>query len=1019
VAVTARFLADFTSFNAAVSKAEVKLVEFTSGASRVEKALSRMTDSFSGRKILQEATLAAKAVESIGGAAKLTEAEQKRLNATVTEALAKYKALGLEAPKSIKDLEEATRGANTQTEGLGARITGLTAAAAAAALAFREVTRIAIDWVTASNAQEDATVRLNTALRAQGTFTPQLSAQYAALATEFEKTTVFADELVMEMQALLVQIGGVMPENMKAALTATTDLAAGLRIDLSSATMLVAKALEGNSGALKRYGIEVDEVAFKTKGAEAVFDAIAEKMGGQASAQAASFSGQMARIGNVIDNVKETLGGFIANVLKPMIDKFMQLPEPVRNGAVALGLLGAAATALAVAVTGMAAAVSLALPLLGMSPAVAGAGALTGLAAAATAAKVALATFAWPVALTAAGAVGVWEVGKAFKNLWATIRDGGSLWEFFTAKDDDNFIRRWAGLSKSVQEATEQMGFIGPRLNEAQAAAVPFTAQLAALKAEVNGLSKATKDEIVAGKALGISIEDLAKKFGLQEGVIKLVTEKTEKATKADTAAAKAKKELAEWTRNLGDKLGVFNTIQSDTNELFQESVPQVLAYAAAMQEATERVTFIQGEIRQLNGMQVGPLFQEPIEELGEYFEKIDKAGERMRQFADGIKGHLKDIQRSVADNLALMLTGQQSFKDAMLGIWGGIKQGVTRILSDILNEFLGSFLKGMLGGLKSAAGEMGKALGGMLSGLFGGGAQGEGGGIAGIGGQAGGAAAGGQFGGQQIPSIDLLKIGVDLAKAGIKKLGDKLQGGEEGMLVNPARDTYFQQFKAEFGGNEFEGLAKAFADAGVAGDVAERHIAMLYGADTMQEFNAAVATIDKKLADSKKKQESGFEDTTKAAEAMVARIADGFDKLIAKLDEFFARISGVGLAVQTVADSVALLPLAATAAPTLEAPAVDMADLEQFSQGSGGIRNFGRGTLAMLHGREEVRTEAQARADAGGVTITGGINITVTGAGKNAAQIARELGPEIMKQIGRFNVGGSRRQLQVIAGTA
>jgi hypothetical protein len=238
VAVTARFLADFTSFNAAVSKAEVKLVEFTSGASRVEKALSRMTDSFSGRKILQEATLAAKAVESIGGAAKLTEAEQKRLNATVTEALAKYKALGLEAPKSIKDLEEATRGANTQTEGLGARITGLTAAAAAAALAFREVTRIAIDWVTASNAQEDATVRLNTALRAQGTFTPQLSAQYAALATEFEKTTVFADELVMEMQALLVQIGGVMPENMKAALTATTDLAAGLRIDLSSATML-------------------------------------------------------------------------------------------------------------------------------------------------------------------------------------------------------------------------------------------------------------------------------------------------------------------------------------------------------------------------------------------------------------------------------------------------------------------------------------------------------------------------------------------------------------------------------------------------------------------------------------------------------------------------------------------------------------------------------------------------------------------------------------------------------------
>src|SRR5690349_12055480 len=108
MAVTATFLADFTSFTSAVEKAETKLRSFETGASKVERALTRVGDAYSGRNTLQQAQLAVKAIEDIGGATKLTEREQKQLNATLTEALAKYKALGLQAPEQMRALAAAT-----------------------------------------------------------------------------------------------------------------------------------------------------------------------------------------------------------------------------------------------------------------------------------------------------------------------------------------------------------------------------------------------------------------------------------------------------------------------------------------------------------------------------------------------------------------------------------------------------------------------------------------------------------------------------------------------------------------------------------------------------------------------------------------------------------------------------------------------------------------------------------------------------------------------------------------------
>jgi len=115
MALSATFTANFSSFYDAVDKADVKLKDFGQGADKVGGRLATLSDSFSGRKIIQEATLMAKAVEEVGGVTNLTEKELARLGATTNEAVAKMKALGLDVPKNIQKIADETSNANKKT----------------------------------------------------------------------------------------------------------------------------------------------------------------------------------------------------------------------------------------------------------------------------------------------------------------------------------------------------------------------------------------------------------------------------------------------------------------------------------------------------------------------------------------------------------------------------------------------------------------------------------------------------------------------------------------------------------------------------------------------------------------------------------------------------------------------------------------------------------------------------------------------------------------------------------------
>ena len=107
--ITGHFLADFTDFNRAVKLAEVELRGFEEDANKVARSLGRMADSFSGRKVIQDATVMAEAVARIGGTSKLTEAEFARLSRTVTEATDKMRRMGVDVPPALQAItKEAT-----------------------------------------------------------------------------------------------------------------------------------------------------------------------------------------------------------------------------------------------------------------------------------------------------------------------------------------------------------------------------------------------------------------------------------------------------------------------------------------------------------------------------------------------------------------------------------------------------------------------------------------------------------------------------------------------------------------------------------------------------------------------------------------------------------------------------------------------------------------------------------------------------------------------------------------------
>jgi hypothetical protein len=167
-----------------------------------------------------------------------------------------------------------------------------------------------VDGIKAAENYEVALNRLNVALGQNGHFSKSASEGFEKLAATIQNTTKFGDDAVLSAAALLETLTKLDEKGLKQATAGTVDLAAALNIDLETAASLVAKSIEGNAGALGRYGIKVEDGSTSTEKFTNTMKALSN-FTGVAEGQVNTYAGAMARLEHAQEDSHKSVGQLV------------------------------------------------------------------------------------------------------------------------------------------------------------------------------------------------------------------------------------------------------------------------------------------------------------------------------------------------------------------------------------------------------------------------------------------------------------------------------------------------------------------------------------------------------------------------------------------------------------------------------------------------------------------------------------------------------------------------------------
>ena len=203
------------------------------------------------------------------------------------------------------------------------------AVASAAALAYAGV--LLKQGVESAIADEQAQAKLATTLK---NVTGATDAQIAAVEKQILNTSLLTGKTDDELRPSFERLVRATKDS-DAALklqSIALDVSAGSGKSLEAVTNAMAKAQEGNTASLAKLGIGLTAAQLKTMSMDEITKQLASTFANQASIQADTFAGKMARLKVAFDEGKETIGSFVLDAITPMIDTVVNVVIPAVAG---------------------------------------------------------------------------------------------------------------------------------------------------------------------------------------------------------------------------------------------------------------------------------------------------------------------------------------------------------------------------------------------------------------------------------------------------------------------------------------------------------------------------------------------------------------------------------------------------------------------------------------------------------------------------------------------------------------
>jgi len=230
------------------------------------------------------------------------------------------------------ELKRGVAGAQNEVQSFGDKMSkfgkmagAAFAVAGAAALAYGAV--LLKQGVESAIADEAAQAKLATTLQnVTGATDQQISAIESQILQTSLLTGLTDDELRPSLDRLIRAT-----KDSDAALklqSVAIDVAAGSGKSLEAVTNAMAKAAEGNTGALAKLGVGLSSAELKTMSLDDITNSLASTFKDQASKQADTFEGKMARLKVTIDEGKETIGSLVLDALTPMLNIIVKTVIP-------------------------------------------------------------------------------------------------------------------------------------------------------------------------------------------------------------------------------------------------------------------------------------------------------------------------------------------------------------------------------------------------------------------------------------------------------------------------------------------------------------------------------------------------------------------------------------------------------------------------------------------------------------------------------------------------------------------